>query len=107
MVGPANKRQKREDYKIAHRDEAAPELPKKKFYRQRAHANPFSDHRLTYPVSPEMMDWSPYYPAYASNRVLEGTPKLSRDVEVADIGCGFGGLLVALAPKLPDTLLLG
>lgn len=28
-------------------------------------------------------------------------------VEIADIGCGFGGLLVALAPKFPDTLLLG
>jgi tRNA (guanine-N7-)-methyltransferase len=33
--------------------------------------------------------------------------QLTQDVEVADIGCGFGGLLVALAPKLPDTLLLG
>jgi tRNA G46 methylase TrmB len=34
-------------------------------------------------------------------------PQLTQDVEVADIGCGFGGLLVALAPKLPNTLLLG
>jgi tRNA (guanine-N7-)-methyltransferase len=33
--------------------------------------------------------------------------QLTQDVEVADIGCGFGGLLVALAPKLPNTLLLG
>lgn len=33
--------------------------------------------------------------------------RLTKDVEVADIGCGFGGLLVALAPKLPNTLLLG
>lgn len=33
--------------------------------------------------------------------------KLTKDVEVADIGCGFGGLLVALAPTMPDTLLLG
>lgn len=32
---------------------------------------------------------------------------LSKSIEVADIGCGFGGLLVALGPKLPDTLLLG
>lgn len=30
-----------------------------------------------------------------------------KEVEVADIGCGFGGLLFALAPKLPDTLILG
>jgi tRNA (guanine-N7-)-methyltransferase len=33
--------------------------------------------------------------------------KMNRQVEVADIGCGFGGLLVALAPRLPDKLLLG
>lgn len=107
MVGPANKRQKREEYRTSHREEAVPELPKKKFYRQRAHANPFSDHQLTYPTSPETMDWSPFYPEFVSNVAPGGTQKLCKDVEVADIGCGFGGLLVALAPKLPDTLLLG
>ncbi|KAJ0342336.1 hypothetical protein COL922a_001368 [Colletotrichum nupharicola] len=32
---------------------------------------------------------------------------MRKDVEVVDIGCGFGGLLVALAPLLPDTLVLG
>lgn len=32
---------------------------------------------------------------------------LTKDVEVADIGCGFGGLLVALSPVMPDTLCLG
>lgn len=60
------------------------------------------------------MDWSIYYPAFKSVET-EATPpqenlksvKIKKDVEVADIGCGFGGLLVALAPKLPDTLLLG
>ncbi len=32
----------------------------------------------------------------------------TKDVEIADIGCGFGGgLLFALAPKLPSTLILG
>ena len=50
MTGTPNKRQKREDYRKA--QEAAVEgglveLPKKKFYRQRAHANPFSDHALS------------------------------------------------------------
>jgi len=39
MVGPAKKRQKRDE-----RPEA--QMPQKKFYRQRAHANPFSDHDL-------------------------------------------------------------
>lgn len=28
------------------------EMPQKKFYRQRAHANPISDHDFNYPVSP-------------------------------------------------------
>ncbi|CAE6431578.1 unnamed protein product [Rhizoctonia solani] len=71
-------------------------LPQKRHYRQRAHANPFSDHDLVYPASPEGMDWSPHYP----NRP-------DRRVEFADIGCGFGGLLIALAPIYPDTLMLG
>ncbi|KAH8808422.1 hypothetical protein F5884DRAFT_792168 [Xylogone sp. PMI_703] len=118
MAGPPNKRQKREEYKNA-RTEGKTELPKKKFYRQRAHANPFSDHRLSYPRSPTDMDWSTYYPAYVQSNESEQptedsegkTPaspkKLRQDVEVADIGCGFGGLLVALAPKMPNTLLLG
>jgi tRNA (guanine-N7-)-methyltransferase len=65
------------------------------------------------------MDWSPYYPAFltppeSADSAASSTEEnnaagqhLVKDVEVADIGCGFGGLLVALAPKLPDTLLLG
>ena len=32
---------------------------------------------------------------------------MTKEITVADIGCGFGGLLVALAPRLPDDLLLG
>ncbi|KAG8817092.1 tRNA (guanine-N(7)-)-methyltransferase (tRNA(m7G46)-methyltransferase) [Serendipita sp. 401] len=73
-------------------------LPQKRHYRQRAHANPFSDHSLTYPSSPSEIDWTLHYPhpRHAGKRV-----------EVADIGCGFGGLLTALAPLMPDTLILG
>lgn len=43
------------------------------------------------------MDWSTHY------------PNMSPDakVEFADIGCGFGGLLIALAPLYPDKLILG
>jgi len=117
MAGPPNKRQKREEYKNAKNEEGhEKELPKKKFYRQRAHANPFSDHNLIYPSSPFQMDWSSHYPAYVEPQEGIATPdtsptsivpKLKQDVEVADIGCGFGGLLVALAPKLPNSLLLG
>ncbi|EPQ54281.1 putative methyltransferase [Gloeophyllum trabeum ATCC 11539] len=73
-------------------------LPQKRHYRQRAHANPFSDHNLDYPASPDAIDWSTHYPAFA------GTGKTP---EFADVGCGFGGLLIALAPLFPDTLMLG
>ncbi|KAF7185084.1 tRNA (guanine-N(7)-)-methyltransferase [Pseudocercospora fuligena] len=95
MAGPARKKQKREEKQEG-------ELPQKKYYRQRAHANPFSDHDLTYPESPSSMDWSQHHPAFATNN-----NQTTKQVTVADIGCGFGGLLFALAPKLPDHLILG
>jgi tRNA (guanine-N7-)-methyltransferase len=71
------------------------------------------------------MDWASLYPAYAieeqddqkSTEMDESNPrdeeeqpkirKISKNVEIADIGCGFGGLLFALAPQLPDMLILG
>lgn len=37
-----------------------------------------------------------------------GQPRrMSRQVEIADIGCGFGGLLVALSSVFPETLMIG
>ncbi|GAB7366052.1 hypothetical protein MBLNU230_g7621t1 [Neophaeotheca triangularis] len=140
MAGPPSKKQKREEARET-RGEAA--LPQKKFYRQRAHANVFSDHHLQYPVSPESMDWSQHYPNFVVEDVASATKefspidrkvsngvndandtqdanvsndpavstappqRLSKQVEIADIGCGFGGLLFALAPRMPETLLLG
>ncbi|KAE8135629.1 hypothetical protein BDV38DRAFT_134213 [Aspergillus pseudotamarii] len=110
------KRQKRDQYRkkaaaAANEDTDKVKLPQKKFYRQRAHANPFSDHRLDYPLSPAHMDWSSHYPAFVNpdpeQTNLAGARKLLKDVEVVDIGCGFGGLLVGLAPLLPETLMLG
>lgn len=66
------------------------------------------------------MDWSPYFPTFIQPEeevcllgadltppISKPIKQLSKDVEIADIGCGFGGLLVALAPKLPDALILG
>jgi tRNA (guanine-N7-)-methyltransferase len=44
------------------------------------------------------MDWWELYPLFA------GTGK---KVDVADIGCGYGGLLFALSAHLPETLILG
>ena len=76
------------------------------------------------------MDWSQYYPRYFSPSAFssnEDAPaqlltlqarsdarkaevsstKSQKQITIADIGCGFGGLLVALAPQLPDDLILG
>lgn len=80
------------------------DLPKKRFYRQRAHSNPFSDHRLEYPRSPQDMSWLSLYPAYFKDVT---DPLSAPSVEIADIGCGFGGLMVDLAKEFPRTLILG
>ncbi|KAA8644609.1 hypothetical protein EYZ11_007994 [Aspergillus tanneri] len=57
------------------------------------------------------MDWSSHFPAYVDtdpNKTnASGARKLVKDVEVVDIGCGFGGLLVGLAPVLPEMLMVG
>ncbi len=46
MAGTPLKRRRREELR-AQQDESGAAMPRKKFYRQRAHANPFSDHQLT------------------------------------------------------------
>jgi tRNA (guanine-N7-)-methyltransferase len=48
------------------------------------------------------MIWSTHYPAFTTRLVNSES-----QVEVADIGCGFGGLLVALSPVFPGTLMVG
>lgn len=69
---------------------------------------------------------SRHYPAFFSRDDPEGTGAQAQDsddprtsgrpsaqeqqqpaVRFADVGCGFGGLLVKLAPLYPDTLMLG
>jgi tRNA G46 methylase TrmB len=56
------------------------------------------------PASPEEMDWSTHYPKFFD---YDGKSAEGKKVEWADVGCGFGGLLMSLAPKFPDTLMLG
>lgn len=75
------------------------------------------------------MDWSTHFPAYIKHTaedksidentaskgttdepssIQEPTPKpLTKPITIADIGCGFGGLLVALSPLFPNDLILG
>ncbi|XP_046618110.1 tRNA (guanine-N(7)-)-methyltransferase isoform X4 [Neodiprion virginianus] len=83
-------------------------LPQKKYYRQRAHSNPIADHCIEYPRTPRCMDWGQLYDAYFHDPKNEGTESLpSKQVEFADIGCGYGGLLVTLSTMFPDKLILG
>ena len=49
------------------------------------------------------MDWTRHYPQYYPAK--EG--EVQKKVEFADIGCGYGGLLIALATEFPDKLMLG
>ncbi|KAI5467674.1 PXA domain-containing protein [Mariannaea sp. PMI_226] len=110
MAGPTAKKPSREQFRSSRTKDGVTQLPRKKFFRQRAHANPFSDHLLEYPASPDDMDWSAYYPDFVEERQSEDATRptrLKKDVEIVDIGCGFGGLLVGLAPLLPETLILG
>ncbi|KFB52595.1 AGAP004752-PA-like protein [Anopheles sinensis] len=71
-------------------------LPQKRFYRQRAHSNPIADHNFDYPPHPDAYDWSQLYPSIGD-----------RQVEFADIGCGYGGFLVTLGETYPDKLAIG
>ena len=78
---------------------------------------PKSEKRYS-PISPDLMDWSSLYPQFAqqSTPLKPGTDNAGKEetngqttkpVEIADIGCGFGGLLFALSPMMPEKLILG
>ncbi|KAG2278463.1 hypothetical protein Bca4012_041214 [Brassica carinata] len=71
-------------------------LPRKKFFRARAHSNPLSDSHFPIPISPSHVDLSLHFPKVSSKKT-----------EFADIGCGFGGLLISLATLFPETLMIG
>ncbi|XP_022918503.2 tRNA (guanine-N(7)-)-methyltransferase [Onthophagus taurus] len=73
-------------------------LPQKRYYRQRAHSNPIADHCIDYPLTPDHMEWEKLYPKYSKDTNV---------VKFADIGCGYGGLLLALSKMYPETLSLG
>ncbi|KAF6207269.1 hypothetical protein GE061_018510 [Apolygus lucorum] len=82
-------------------------LPQKKYYRQRAHSNPIADHCFDYPRRPEEMDLNSLYSPCImqdSSTDLDGKPRV---IEFADVGCGYGGLLVTLSTMFPEKLMLG
>jgi tRNA (guanine-N7-)-methyltransferase len=68
--------------------------PRKRFHRQRAHCNPFSDHNLEYPLSPECFDLEEHFEAKSP-------------VEMVDVGCGYGGLLFKVSQIYMDSNVLG
>lgn len=79
------------------------DMPQKKFYRSRAHCNPLShNNTFDYPPHPSKMDWSDYYPTMSHT-----DPSQKIVPTVLDIGCGFGGLTIALATLLPKQTILG
>ncbi|XP_038884381.1 tRNA (guanine-N(7)-)-methyltransferase isoform X1 [Benincasa hispida] len=79
-------------------------LPRKRFYRARAHSNPLSDSHFPVPISPSEVDYSLHYPQlFPSNDQRDRSKK----IEFADIGCGFGGLLISLSALFPETLMIG
>ncbi|CAD6575405.1 MAG: tRNA (guanine-N(7)-)-methyltransferase (tRNA(m7G46)-methyltransferase) [Cyphobasidiales sp. Tagirdzhanova-0007] len=62
------------------------------------------------PSCPDEMDWSVHFPEHfdpPANLGEGSISKKSKRVEWVDIGCGFGGLVCALAPLYPDILMLG
>ena len=72
------------------------QLPQKRYYRQRAHSNPLAHHTFDYPTRPTNQVWDEKYPQRGD-----------REVEILDIGCGYGGLLIQLSKHFPKSLLLG
>lgn len=96
--------------KIASGDESNPciskstRLPRKRFYRARAHSNPLSDSHFPVPVSPHHVEYSLHYPHFFPS---SESPPDSKKIVFADIGCGFGGLLISLATLFPETLMIG
>eukprot|EP00164_Ancoracysta_twista_P008706 GFYU01012662.1.p1 GENE.GFYU01012662.1~~GFYU01012662.1.p1 ORF type:complete len:257 (+),score=56.29 GFYU01012662.1:47-817(+) len=72
--------------------------PRKKDFRMRAHCNPLADPLFDYPMDPSQVNWKEMFP-----RWKDAGPGC---VQFMDIGCGYGGLTVALAKQCPDKVIL-
>ncbi|KAL7486516.1 hypothetical protein ACHAW6_012117 [Cyclotella cf. meneghiniana] len=95
------------------------DMPQKRFYRSRAHCNPLSfNENFDYPTRPDLFDWTedhyPNHPSLSSHEetkqddVISAFQSLSSArPNVLDVGCGFGGLTLALSPLLPHHTILG
>ncbi|XP_058092724.1 tRNA (guanine-N(7)-)-methyltransferase [Magnolia sinica] len=84
-------------------------LPRKRFYRARAHSNPLSDSHFPVPITPSQVDYSYHFPYFFPSEGTSDSNGMAIDQKIrfADIGCGFGGLLVGLSILFPDILMIG
>ena len=76
--------------------------------RTRPHRNPLAENDDEHPFSPDevrRVHMGKYYPA--SGAASSPTPADTKGVEIADIGCAFGGMLISLAPHFPTTKMMG
>lgn len=79
-------------------------LSRKLFYRAWTHSNPLNDSYFPVPTTPSQVDYPSNCPGIFSLSVHVDS---ARKIEFADIGCGFGGLLISLSPLFPDNLMTG
>ena len=56
------------------------------------------------PISPSHVDYSLHYPQLFP---LSGQADTFKKIQFADVGCGFGGLLISLSTLFPETLMIG
>eukprot|EP00242_Pyramimonas_sp_CCMP2087_P009278 CAMPEP_0198211306 /NCGR_PEP_ID=MMETSP1445-20131203/23065_1 /TAXON_ID=36898 /ORGANISM="Pyramimonas sp., Strain CCMP2087" /LENGTH=278 /DNA_ID=CAMNT_0043885531 /DNA_START=214 /DNA_END=1050 /DNA_ORIENTATION=+ len=87
-------------------------MPRKRFYRARAHSNPLNDSQFPVPQSTAHVDWHSYFPDYFPDESKPDAAFVSKDpsvtkVTIADVGCGFGGLMINLSQLFPKELVVG
>eukprot|EP01017_Pseudomicrothorax_dubius_P031192 TRINITY_DN3957_c0_g2_i2.p1 TRINITY_DN3957_c0_g2~~TRINITY_DN3957_c0_g2_i2.p1 ORF type:complete len:302 (+),score=81.72 TRINITY_DN3957_c0_g2_i2:51-956(+) len=104
-------------------------MPKKADFRMRAHINPLNDTPFPYPKNPDYVNWKLHFPLFFGGTEEENKAlylntmdypltydapveaalngRKGPQVEILDIGCGFGGLSVALAKIFPTHLVFG
>ena len=76
-------------------------IPRKRDYRQRAHCNPLANGRWEdTPTAPDAFREDGHYERTFLEELKKDEGKEAK-ITFADIGCGFGGLLVRLSPLFP------
>jgi len=84
-------------------------IPRKRDYRQRAHCNPLSNGKWEdLPTAPDSFREDAHFEsAFLDELRMEKKGEKEAKITFADIGCGFGGLLVRLSPLFPKELIIG